>query len=343
MKEKRTGYLGFSAQRMEMLRNGWLQARYYSDDDSVRVKDFLSYDDVYEVNPFEVGVKRRGERNAFAARSAEVVSLLDIKELLPRAFVSLSNGETRRIMLARELLKDPEVLVLDDPFNGLDPDQCARFERIIAALEAKGVEVVVNGDRPKAAAGKRNWVGKGAGTVKKGPIAVDFAAINVKIGRRWLFRNFTWRIASGERWILRGRNGSGKTTLMALITGDSPLSYGLDVTVLGQKREVGQHLELVRRKIAMVSPEMQAYLGKSAEELLEEALARKPKLLILDEPCMNLSIAESRRLCRKASEWLKRNPKVTAICIAHRPEHVPEGFDRELNLDEVNESQSSEI
>ena len=339
--EKRVGYVGFSAQRLEMLRNGWLQARYYSDADSTRVKDFLSYDDVYEVNPFEMGVRGRGrERKAFRTRFAEVVALLELKDLLSRAFVSLSNGETRRVMLARELLKDPEVLEMDDPYNGLDPDQCVKLTAIIAALRARGVEVIVRGDIPVP----RAVLGRGdpgqyasearprAGGGTEGPAVVSFDDITVKYGKRTLYKHFSWTIREGERWVLRGRNGSGKTTLMALITGDSPLAYGLDVTVFGRKRDIGCDLHAMRKKIAMVSPEMQAYLGRDPETLLADALRKKPKLLILDEPCMNLDLGAAKKLCATVAAYLKAHPKTTAICIAHRPEHVPAGFDRELIL-----------
>jgi molybdate transport system ATP-binding protein len=43
-----------------------------------------------------------------------------IAELLPQPFITLSNGQTRRARLARALLARPELLVLDDPFVGLD-------------------------------------------------------------------------------------------------------------------------------------------------------------------------------------------------------------------------------
>ena len=137
---------------------------------------------------------------------------------------------------------------------------------------------------------------------------------------------------------MRGRNGSGKTTLMALITGDSPLAYGLDVAVFGKNRDIGCDLHAMRKKIAMVSPEMQAYLGQDPETLLAAALKKKPKLLILDEPCMNLGLKAAKKLCATVAAYLKKNPKTTAICIAHRPEHVPAGFDQELNLDTRKES-----
>ena len=141
-----------------------------------------------------------------------------------------------------------------------------------------------------------------------------------------------WTIRQGERWVLRGPNGSGKTTLMALITGDSPLAYANDVKVFGQPREPGHELYAIRRRIAMVSPEMQIYLDKGPEELLEEALAREPELLILDEPCLNLDAKDAHRLCRRVAAWLKARPTVTAICIAHREDHVPNGFDQVVDL-----------
>lgn len=334
MTGKRVGYLGFSSHQLEMQRNGWLQARYYSDDGSDTVRDFLRFNSVFEINPFEIGVSRSREKRFYRAQYRHIVELFSLQDLLPRSFVSLSNGEMRRTLLARELLKDPEVLVLDDPFGGLDPWQCERFQAIIADLENKGVEVIVRVDHPKSSHGK--WTKPGiANQCKSVNPAVVFDSITIKIGKRTLFKDFSWVVGRGERWVLRGHNGSGKTTLMALITGDSPLAYGVNVTVLGQKREVGAYLEPIRKKIAMVSPEMQAYMDKGPEELLDAALARKPELLILDEPCMNLDLGRANRLCKKVSSWLRRHPKVTAICVAHRPEHVPECFDREMNLDEL--------
>lgn len=315
-----------------MVRNGWLQARYYSDDDSTRVKDFLSFEDVFEVNPYEIAPKGRGKaRAAYRLRFKETVELLDLKGLLPKAFVSLSNGETRRVMLARELLKDPEELYLDDPYNGLDPVNAAKLTEIVSALEAKGTAVHIRGDRPKEGA-SATWRKPTRKANASANAVVELKNITIRFPGRTLFRDFSWTIREGERWVLRGANGAGKTTLMALITGDSPLAYGLDVTVFGEKRDIGCKLEALRRKIAMVSPEMQAYLGMGAEELLERALEREPKLLILDEPCMNLDLTAAKRLCRRVAAYLKERPKTTAICIAHRPEHVPFGFNWLLTL-----------
>jgi molybdate transport system ATP-binding protein len=53
-------------------------------------------------------------------RLSEVAELLDIRPLLSRPIPSLSTGEIRKILIARALMKSPRLLILDEPFEGLD-------------------------------------------------------------------------------------------------------------------------------------------------------------------------------------------------------------------------------
>ena len=348
-KEKNVVHLDFGQQQAAARSaDGWLQGRYYSSD-GLSVKEFLSFNSVFDICPFEVGVNRARERREFRARLAKVSRLLDLSEFMPRPFQSLSNGEMRRVLFARAILKSPDVLVLDDPMAGLDPSQRERFKKIISALSRDGIEIRIKcrhadevpeafargggtpplhrqlGVAARSASAPCRKQRRRKAAESQNPPVVELRDITVKFGKRKLFDRFCWTVRRGERWVLRGRNGSGKTTLMALITGDSPLAYANDVRVFGVRRGEGA-LADTRGRIGIVSPEMQTYGDASPEEMLESALAGEPELLLLDEPCLNLGAAASRRMLRRIAAWLARRPGVTAICVAHRPEHIPPGF-----------------
>lgn len=55
-------------------------------------------------------------------RIAALSEMLDFKDLLPRTFEKLSGGQKRRVDVARALIHDPKILILDEPTTGLDPE-----------------------------------------------------------------------------------------------------------------------------------------------------------------------------------------------------------------------------
>ena len=318
---------------------GWLQARWHEDGE-LTVTQFLSYDSVWEVNPFEVDARRPMTRKAFAQLRERTFRLLDLRRLARRACLALSNGEMRRVLLARALLKAPEMLILDDPAAGLDPVQREKLKNIIRALCRRRMAVAMSyrhaDEVPGADSVKQRIaplpVRRNGGASSASRPMFEISGLTLAVGGRKLFDNFSWTVREGERWVLRGENGSGKSTLLSLVSGDNPFAYACDIKVFGKTRGKGVALADVRRRIGMAGAEMQAYLGKPPMELLDEALLPGHDLLLLDEPFMNMSARDCALAKRKLSGYLRQHPSVAAILVSHRQDDIPPQFTFDITL-----------
>lgn len=327
---------GLAAQ-IEAVRDGWLQGRYHSGDGET-VAEMLSFNSVFDINPFEVGANHAAERRIYAMRRRFVNERLELNGFSRRVFLSLSTGEMRRVLFARAILTGAKRIVSDDLFDGLDVAWRRKLRAIMAALRREGVVVSV-GRRPVLGrqtfdvTEKRSACRRNAAAERGGRVAVSMRGVNVSFGERTLFRDFSWTVREGERWLLKGPNGSGKTTLLALISGDSPLAYAFDISLFGKRRgAAGVTLAALRAQIGIVSAERCAYLRQTVGEQLDAALRRGTRLLLLDEPCYGLPPQEEAGILSRISAWLDSHPRVAAICVAHRRGHVPAGFTHELSL-----------
>jgi len=274
-------------------------ARWFSleEEDAPLVYQFLSQDGVEERNPFEIVRHPQAAARAFARRRQHVVKLLGIASLLNQPLPSLSNGETRKLLLARALLRQPRLLILDDPFAGLDE----KFRRHLKAILEKlirratvhllliathpdelprGFTHLLRVDRCRVVAqgrfaprrarelfrstGRKHAARLPSG--KKhgdGEELVRLTGVTVRYGKRVIVDNVHWTIHRGESWALLGPNGSGKSMLLSLITGDNPQAYANDVRVFGHRRGEGEGIWALKRRIGSVSPEIHLHFPES--------------------------------------------------------------------------------
>jgi Cu-processing system ATP-binding protein len=82
-------------------------------------------------------------RGADERELGRVSELLDLGPVLDRRARTLSQGFRRRVGLARALLGEPALLLLDEPWNGLDAPSAARLSRLLETLRARGVAALV--------------------------------------------------------------------------------------------------------------------------------------------------------------------------------------------------------
>ena len=66
-----------------------------------------------------------------------------ISELADRDVMTLSTGQVRRVLVARELVRDPQVLIFDEPCTGLDPQGMYHVRQTMGTLAAEGRSVVL--------------------------------------------------------------------------------------------------------------------------------------------------------------------------------------------------------
>lgn len=222
----------------------------------------------------------------------------EIGHLAGRRAISLSSGELRKLLIARALCGDPRMLILDNPFIGLDAPSRAVLDRMLRSLCEKGLlqcilvvsdpadipewidrvlplcamEVLPPMSREDFQHDSRlkaRLFGEDAPEEFDFPaaihppasfsIAVQVNRVNVSYQGLPILRDVDWTVRRGEKWALVGANGSGKSTLLSLICGDNPQAYANDIVLFDRRRGTGESIWDIKKRIGYVSPEMHTY------------------------------------------------------------------------------------
>ncbi len=228
---------------------------------------------------------------------------LEVARLADKQLIKLSNGETRRVMIARALLQQPALLLLDNPFMGLDVQSRRAFHGIVDHVAKSGTTVVLVTTPNEIPASITHVLhlheGRIAGTYTRqafleqyrpeapapAGLEIDTALltsliadappmtfghivrmenIHVQYGQNVILDGINWTVKPHEQWALLGPNGSGKSTLLSLINADNPQSYANKIELFDRKRGSGESIWDIKKKIGFVSPELHQYFQSDA-------------------------------------------------------------------------------
>ena len=259
--------------------------------------------------------------------------LFGVEEMLDKHLVLLSSGELRRFQLVKALLSQPRVLILDNPFIGLDASTRTLLrellERMIRAISLQVILVLSRVDEippfithvvPVEGLVCGNKIernaflceAKNAEDMKMDVTenlhhldsmndccheeVIRLNKVTIRYGERTILKDLDWVVHRGEKWALTGDNGSGKSTLLSLVCADNPQSYACDIAMFGRKRGTGESIWEIKKRIGYVSPEIhRAYLKNiPAIDIVASGLRDSVGLYVRPKP-------EQRSVCE---EWL---------------------------------------
>jgi len=217
-----------------------------------------------------------------------------MEHLLDKYIILLSSGEMRKFQLAKMLISDPKILIMDNPFIGLDSETRLQLEALLTTLvKEKRLQLILVLNKasdippfithiyemqderlmPKISSDEYKSTDIAIPVLSKDKMdailslpyksneyharnVIDMHDVSIRYGRRTILKDLNWTVGNGEHWALNGKNGAGKSTLLSLVCADNPQSYACDITLFDRKRGSGETIWEIKRHIGYVSPEM---------------------------------------------------------------------------------------
>lgn len=222
--------------------------------------------------------------------------MFNLRFLLDKYIILLSSGELRKLQLCRVLMTAPRVLIMDNPFIGLDKETRQQLRELLETISTeRALQIILvlakDEDIPKfithvvpvrnrvvlpkvtraeyfktaTLSVKSTLTAEAKQEIINLPYRSDeyntqevvrMNNVSIRYGARTILDQLNWTVCNGEKWALSGQNGAGKSTLLSLVCADNPQSYACDIVLFDQQRGHGESIWDIKKHIGYVSPEM---------------------------------------------------------------------------------------
>ena len=215
------------------------------------------------------------------AMQQQLYELFHLTPLLDEYVIALSSGELRKLQLTKTLFANPRLLIIDNPFVGLDAPTRQQLKDLLPLLANErqmDITLVIAKDddlpeylsETKALSAPEEVPPHMLSPERRDAIlalpykdndyqcqrVIDMHQVSIRYGTRTILKDLDWTVMNGERWAVSGQNGSGKSTLLSLVCADNPQSYACDITLFDRPRGSGETIWDIKKHIGYVSPEM---------------------------------------------------------------------------------------
>ena len=235
-----------------------------------------------------------GKENKLEYNELEMLlNTFNFSDLKNAQLIELSSGEHKKLQLIKALWLKPQLLIIDEPYTGLDTASRKKLNVLLNEACAEGVQLILIGNGTgwptcinrfaeineekiieidalslilklpqKSLTKLPHFLNQSP--IYKSTSIVKMVNVNISYGDKQVLKNINWEIQTGDKWLLQGPNGSGKSTLLSLINADHPQSYANTLYLFGNKRGSGESIWDIKQRIGLISPEFHWYFDASA-------------------------------------------------------------------------------
>ncbi len=230
------------------------------------------------------------------SEQSPLIESFDMSDSLNKGYRQLSSGQSRKLILLREILRGAGHLIIQNPYDGLDEAGCAELDSALATLADHRIQVLVTvnirNDIPLwcshlAILHRGRMILQGRRTdlieqidrisaIENGCSSTDFEQLGIRttpavsenkeiiclrngfarFGELPVFEGLDLQIHDAFHTLVTGPNGCGKSTLLQIITGDNPKCYANDLRIFGRRRGTGESIWELKHQMGIVSPEL---------------------------------------------------------------------------------------